>query len=355
MGQPESRAPIATDRPSGVPWPPGSATGVGSLPGTDIVEAVRLVFDELPDFPHLPELPARGPGADLIGRGAAFLVDLHVDLQPSGWRLTDRPGIDARRASDFLSRDLDALEEYAADYTGALKLQAAGPWTLAASLERTRGDRALADMGACRDIATSLAEGLVAHIADVQRRVRGATVCLQLDEPSLPAVLAGQVPSATGYRTVAPIDEPVAVEILRDVTARIEGQNAVPIAHCCAPHPPVTQLRSAGMRGVGVDALLMTARDDEALGEGVEAGLSLFLGLLPTLGPGAPPTVREVVAPARALWRRLGFDPEQLGSTVVVTPSCGLAGASPGWARTAMRLARQAGRVLVESPEVGES
>ena len=111
--------PPATDRIPGpyggavtdLPWPPGAATGVGSLPGTDPAEAVRVVLGELPDLPHLPELPARGLGADMIGRGAALLVDLPVDVQPSGWRLVDRPGRDARRAADLLARDLDALEE----------------------------------------------------------------------------------------------------------------------------------------------------------------------------------------------------------------------------------------------------
>jgi hypothetical protein len=34
----------------------------------------------------------------------------------------------------------------------------------------------------------------------------------------------------------------------------------------------------------------------------------------------------------------LGLDP---GPRLVVTPSCGLAGASPQWARTALGLARQ--------------
>ncbi len=59
-------------------WPP--ATGVGSLPGTDCVAAIRLVLDALPDGPHVPELPERGPGADLIGRGAGLLPGLPVDL-----------------------------------------------------------------------------------------------------------------------------------------------------------------------------------------------------------------------------------------------------------------------------------
>ena len=78
------------------PW--GPATGIGSLPGTEPVEALRLVLGELPDLAHLPELPARGPGADLIGRTAALLVDLAVDLTPAGWRLVPRSGIDQRRA-----------------------------------------------------------------------------------------------------------------------------------------------------------------------------------------------------------------------------------------------------------------
>jgi hypothetical protein len=109
--------------------------------------------------PYLPELPARGPGADLIGRAAGLLVDLPVDLQPSGWRLVDRPGVDLRRARDLLARDLDALEEVAEGYAGPLKVQVAGPWTLAATVERPRGDRVLADHGARRELAQALAEG----------------------------------------------------------------------------------------------------------------------------------------------------------------------------------------------------
>ena len=74
------------------PWPPASATGVGSLPGTDPLEALRVVFGELPDLPHLTELPGRGPGADLTGRTAALLIDLPVELTPTGWRFAGPSG-----------------------------------------------------------------------------------------------------------------------------------------------------------------------------------------------------------------------------------------------------------------------
>ena len=80
------------------------------MPHADPREAAAVVAGELPDLPHLAELPGRGPGADMVGRAAALLVDLHVDVQPSGWRLVDRPGRDERRARSYLSHDLDELE-----------------------------------------------------------------------------------------------------------------------------------------------------------------------------------------------------------------------------------------------------
>src|SRR3954453_3750782 len=148
--------PPTTDRIDGpygvgvtdVPWLPGAATGLGSLPGTDPAEAVRVVVGELPDLPHLPELPARGLGADIIGRSAALLLDLPVEVMPSGYRVTTRPGHEHRTAVDLIRRDIDALEE-AVERAGVrpkvVKVQAAGPWTLTAGIELPRGHRVLTD------------------------------------------------------------------------------------------------------------------------------------------------------------------------------------------------------------------
>ena len=115
--------------------PAGVATGVGSLPGEDFAEAVRAVLGELPDLPHLPELPGRSAAAGMTGRAVAVLADLAADLQPAGWRLTDAPGRDQRRARSLLAQDLDVLEEQAQGYAGPLKVQVAGPMTLAATVE----------------------------------------------------------------------------------------------------------------------------------------------------------------------------------------------------------------------------
>ncbi|MED7954304.1 methionine synthase [Streptomyces sp. BE303] len=334
---------------NGHPFPDlvGAATGVGSLPGTDAREAARTSTGALEHLPFLPELPARGPGADMIGRSAGMLVELFTQTEPSGWRFADRPGRDTRRAHSWLGEDLDALEEYTQGYRGPLKVQAVGPWTLAASIELKHGEKALADRGACRDIAASLTEGLRRHLADVRRRVPGAEVVLQLDEPSLPAVLAGSVKTASGFQRLRSVDRQVAEEVLREV---VLGLDAPVVVHCCAPQVPLPLLRRAGVVGVSLDFSLLTEREDEELGEAIDAGTVILAGVVPFTDQGVSDAAGSVQG-VRTLWRRLGFAPELLGRRVLVTPTCGLAGASPAYARTALSLSVKAGQSLVDNPE----
>ncbi|GAA0388313.1 methionine synthase [Streptomyces luteireticuli] len=329
---------------------PGTATGVGSMPGTDAREAARTVTGSLETLPYLPELPARGPGADMIGRTAGLLVEVFAQVEPSGWRIADRPGRDTRRAHSWLREDLDALEEFTQGYEGALKVSAVGPWTLAAALQLRGGEAALADPGACRELTASLAEGLRGHLAELRRRVPGARLVLQLDEPSLPAVLRGQVRTASGYRTHRAVDRAVVEGALRDIAAVAHGAEGSLVVHSCAPGVPFALLRRAGAAGVSFDFSLITEREDEALGEAVEAGTKLFAGVVPGVdGPLSDPA--GSVMGVRTLWRRLGLSPEALAESVVVTPSCGLAGASPAYARTALAHCVRAARSLADNPE----
>ncbi|MGW2486689.1 methionine synthase [Streptomyces sp. NPDC001606] len=324
-----------------------AATGVGSMPGGDAREAAKTVTGSFEDFPHLPELPARGPGADMIGRTTGLLVELYARVEPSGWRIGDRPGRDTRRARSWLGEDLDALEEFTQGYEGDLKVQAVGPWTLAAALELKNGEAALSDPGACRDLAGSLTEGLRLHLAEVRRRIPGARIVLQLDEPSLTAVLRGQVRTASGYRTHRAVDRQVVEATLREVVAAHDGPV---IMHSCAPDVPFALLRRTGAAAVSFDVALLTERDDDAIGEAVEGGTRLFAGVVPgTDGPLSDPA--GSVMGVRTLWRRLGLQPGLLAEAVTVTPACGLAGASPAYARQVLAHCVQAARSLADNPE----
>lgn len=324
---------------------PSVATGLGSMPGEDIGEAVRLVLGELPDLPHLPELPARGVTAGMTGRAVAVVAELGFDLQPAGWRLTDAPGIDHRRARSLLAQDLDALEQHAGrtglfDDGGELKVQVAGPWTLAATVERPRGDRVLADVGARRELAQALAEGVRAHVADVQRRVPGAHVVVQVDEPALPTVMAGGVPTASGFHRHRSVDPPRASAALEWVLGAVSESGASPVVHCCDAEVPVRLLRDAGARAVSLDLDVLAASAYDELGEVLDAGDRVFLGVVPSTAPAHVSTVTQVVDRVERLLDMLGLGIDEVRGQLVLTPACGLAAASPSYAREALSLVR---------------
>lgn len=325
------------------------ATGIGSMPGTDSTaydEALRVVLGEVPDLPFLPELPGRGATATMTGRALAVTAELGADLQPSGWRLTQAAGVDQRRARSLLAQDLDRLEEQTQGLTGPFKIQVTGPWTLAATVERPRGDKVLADHGARRELAQALAEGLRVHVADVRRRLPGAEVVVQVDEPALPAVLSGNVPTASGFHRHRSVDPPGASPALEWVFSAVREAGAVPIVHCCAPDVPVSLLTGAGAEGVSVDLDVLTARVYEDLAGLLETGRPVYLGVVPSAEPATAPGETAVTERVLRLLDMLGFDPQTVGEHLVVTPSCGLAGAGAGWARRALGLSRAVARNL---------
>lgn len=337
------------------PWPVTAATGVGSLPGTDIAEAAATVFGELPDFPHAPELPDRGFGADMIGRSAALFVDLAVESTPTGYRVTSRPGHEHRRAMDLHRWDLDALERAAETSSPrVLKTQFAGPWSLAAGIELPRGHRVLTDHGAVREFAQSLVEGVTAHVKELATRT-GATIVVQLDEPTLPDVLAGTLRTASGYGTVPSVPEPEARALLASVIDGCANATGTPvIVHCCARRPPIGLLHGAGAGGIAIDATLLDgapATTLDSIGEAWDSGVAFLLGLVPALEPAERPELRELADPALRLADRIGFGRTILRNQAVPTPTCGLAGASASWLRRALALTRDLGHAFAEPPE----
>jgi methionine synthase II (cobalamin-independent) len=327
-------------------WTPGAATGIGSLPGTDPVEAMRIVLGELGDLPHLPELPARGFGAQMIGRAASLLVDMPVEVTSTGWCLTEHVSRDLRRALDFLNQDLDALVEQGDVVSGAFKIQVAGPWTMASSIELRSGHKVLSDFGARRDLADSLSVGIAAHVADVVRRLPPSTrIVLQVDEPSLPAVLAGRVPTPSGLSMVNAVEESTVIETLQALFAA-SGAHATAI-HCCSSDAPLRTMSRVGTDSIGIETVTPNAARLDAIGEFVDSGRSVWLGVLPGTDT-AGLTIKSVVESVSALWGQLGFPTNQLPDSVVLTPVCGFAGASPAYVRHALKIITEAGHALRE-------
>jgi hypothetical protein len=324
-----------------VPWPPGAATGLGPLPGTDAVEAARIVFGELGDLPHLPQLPGRGAGADPVGRTVAMLVGLHADVLAGRWRIVPRSSRDERRARETLERDLDVLEDVGGAHPGPVKIQAVGPWSLAAAVELPRGEKFLADREATRDLIESLVEGLGQHAADVRSRLsRASRVLVQLDEPLLVDVLRGSVASASGWDRLPAPEAGPAEQVLAAALAACGGDGGV---WCDVDGAPVAMLRRAGARFLAIGDERLETVVEEELGEAVEAGTGFLVGMVSPGSVGAPPA--DGAAVVRRVWSRLGLG-ESHWANVVVTPSADLSDVAPARVVDVLRRCRRTARSL---------
>ncbi|KHL00660.1 uroporphyrinogen decarboxylase/cobalamine-independent methonine synthase family protein [Sinomonas humi] len=317
-----------------------TATGLGEWPGTDPVEAEKAIRGELggPHLPFLAELPERGVGSDAVGRTASLLVDLYADVQPHGWRLVERPGRDSARAASALATDLNVL----ADVVGTeesraegLQVRILGPLSLMAGLYLHNGERVLADQGARRDVADSLVAGVAPFLARVRAAVPGARLTVQLAEPDAAQVIAGLLPTASGYRTlraVPPAEARAAWSGLVD--ALHDGGAEHVIVQTPAWEAPIERILEAGADGVALPAESLSVGQWESVAGAVEGGARVWLGILP-LDPPQAATTHDIAERLLRPWRQLGLAERSLGA-VRVTPSDSLRLVSPERATAAL-------------------
>jgi methionine synthase II (cobalamin-independent) len=252
----------------------------------------------------------------------------------------------------MLDEDIDALEEAwekagLRGGTRTVKVQAPGPITLAAQLELPGGHRAITDRGALRDLAGSLAEGMAAHRAQLERRLE-TPVVVQFDEPSLPAALAGRLAGVTSMTPVHPVDEPVAMGLLDDCVAAV---GAEVVLHSCAADLPWKALQRSSIHAVSVDVSTLSAADLDGLGEFVDSGRTVMLGVVASTAPASRPSAEEIAKAAASVTDRLGFARAVVRERIGITPACGLAGATQQWARIAVELAQKAADAFAEDPD----
>jgi hypothetical protein len=118
----------------------------------------------------------------------------------------------------------------------------------------------------------------------------------------------------------------------------VTDAGATPVVHCCAADVPFRLLTGAGAQGISVDLSRLGAAAYDDLAEVLESGRTLMLGVVPATDPDGRPDDTAITERVLRLLDMLGLDPTT--GDLVITPSCGLAGASPAWARRAVALSR---------------
>jgi methionine synthase II (cobalamin-independent) len=147
---------------------------------------------------------------------------------------------------------------------------------------------------------------------------------------------------------VHPVDEPVAIGLIDDCIAATGAEVAL---HSCAADLPWNMLQRSSIQALSVDVSTLAAADLDGIGEFVESGRTVLLGVVPTTAPAARPSSEAIAEAAVTVTDRLGFPRSVLGERIGVTPACGLAGATPEWARIAIELAQKAADVFAEDPD----
>lgn len=333
------------------------AVSQGSFPGTDPREPVRIMSGENPDLPSVPELPARGPGADMIGRALSLLAKVAPEFAgettTAGWRLagrtTDAGNRTMRRGSSWFAQDCDTAAE---SYGGAtaVKVAVAGPWTVCATVELANGHRILSDRGAVGDVLAAYPVMLAELVAEMRRRWTGALV-VQLDEPSVAAVLGAGVATPSGldfYRGVSSDD---VRNGLRGALGAVGSAGAATVVHCCAVPAPLPLLRAVGADALSLDLAQQRpdgrgGQDEQELAELLESGGSLVAGVVGWTAPASPAPAAAGAQRLMDLCHRMGLPLDSVAPRVALSTPCGIAGASPAGSRDITRRVSEVAAIL---------
>lgn len=296
------------------------------MPGLRVHESLSIITGETPYLIHLPELPARGPGADLVGRTFAMLhaldSDFAVETTPTGWRVSAGEPREMRRATSWLGEDLDAIELAASEESAWVKSQICGPLTLAASVEPAMGERLVSDVGARRAFAEAVSEVAIQQLAQLRRRLPNAKLILQVDEPGLQAVVSGSIPTRSGRSRIAPVAAAEAAQLLGQVSAAIHQAGFVAWVHSCADFPQWQVLEAAKFDGWSLPAYGIVPETAEALAAHLDRGGQVVLGYDAVSEQWSS---AQVVGSALRLLSQLGFGEATAAECALLSHTCGLA------------------------------
>lgn len=320
------------------------ATGVGSLPHTNVQEALKLIWENVPYAPHWPQLPQKGAESSFIGQYLRALVETGVidnyaqqrfQVEASDWmeRMTDFYELYLRaeqgeekalESFGFGAEGGEGFEEFCQDIAEKgtrqailLKGQLSGPLTLGLQIT-DKNRRASYYEESQRDM---LVKSLAMHAQWQTKRLRsyGLPVLMMIDDPAL---------YAYGASTHVTLERQQLIEDLDAIAGGIIMMGGIPGAHVCAGMD-WTLLFESRIQVVNFDAYeYMTSMVvlAEPLNRFLERGGILSWGIVPTQGKTLAETslsLRQRLEQNIAELVKRGVDEARLRRQSMLTPSCG--------------------------------
>lgn len=342
------------------------ATAIGSFPHRDVHDALRIVWEcipQVPAWPQLPSYPEEGmtrqynegmPGLCVKEQKVFFdtsndsfdaeLLEFYEDYLQA-LELEEMPVAHRFGMSPACARGIFGLRESLLAGPGtasALKGQIVGPITLATTLTDQQGRSAYYDARLREVVVKTLA--LKARWQIHRLREFGVPVAIFIDEPSL---------AAYGSSAFVGISEKDVTDDLQEVIAQIHGEGALAGIHCCE-NTDWSMLLATDIDILSFDAygffdrLVLYA---ERLKTYLDRGKILAWGIVPTGNPEvvAAETVRSLADRWEGYLQELsghGFDPRKVAAQSLLTPSCGTGSLSPSTAVEVMRLLHDLSELL---------
>ncbi len=341
--------------------PRGIATGIGSLPFTDPVQAVEFVIRRFPRLPHWPQMPRRGAEEYFVFQFLQPLVDSGLlkvehnkyffDCSQAGWpeRLTDFYSIclaaesgdtvalakflpPAHAASGFHAF-ITHLEKSGTGNVHFLKGQIAGPLTVGLNLKDEEG-RFSYYHDELRDVIVRT----LALNGRSQARVLsqfGRPAIIVIDEPAV---------SAYGTRDHLTMTKEMIIEDINAIFHLVFLENAMAGVHACEAID-WSILLETDMQILSLDAY----RFGSSLGyylpqvkDFLGRGGVVAWGIVPTLDDPFRENSDTLINRLKELLSQMagyGLDPELVIRQSMITPACGTGLLSVDWTERIYELA----------------
>jgi len=314
-----------------------TATGIGSVPSTDIRETCHYILDHFSQIPFWPQFVKRSPLEDMCIQFCEGLPLLEVDEQRRSLTVSkeDRETALLNFYEHLLAEDLsyfavtpayapglyriiESVEKQKDRFGAYIKGHTVGPVTFAAGIADNDGKSVLYDPELLEALVKGLAIKALWQVTELGRT--GRKPIIFFDEPSL-----------SGFGSAfSPIQRHKVIGMFREIFQYMrERSNALLGIHCCG-NTDWSMILETGPDIVNFDAFgymdYFLLYPDE-ISRYIRDGGIIAWGIVPTLQFTGTETLESLSSRLQEGLDRFcewGLDPETVKSCSLLTPACGL-------------------------------